>query len=105
VLAGRTQRGRRVRDVMVAPVAVAYPDEILRTVADRMAGLGVGVLPVVDRADPARMDGLVTQFDLLQARERLLAEERHAERVLLLRRVSGRVAGRPAAQRASSRPN
>jgi CBS domain-containing protein len=95
VLAGRAERGQRVRDAMVSPVAVAYPDEILRTVADRMAALGVGVLPVVDRSDPARLDGLVTQFDLLQARERLLAEERHAERVLLLRRVNGRDASRP----------
>jgi H+/Cl- antiporter ClcA len=105
VLAGRAQRGRRVRDAMVAPVAVAYPDEILRTVADRMAALGVGVLPVVDRSDPARLDGLVTQFDLLQARERLLAEERHAERVLLLRRVNGRDSSRPAPERAGARTN
>jgi CIC family chloride channel protein len=88
VLAGRAQCGRRVRDAMVAPVAVAYPDEILRAVADRMAALAVGVLPVVPRSGPARLAGLVTQFDLLQARERLLTEERHAERVLLTRRVT-----------------
>ncbi len=89
VLAGRTQ-DTRVRDAMVAPVAVAYPDEILRTVADRMASLGIGVLPVVPRSDPAQLDGLITQFDLLQARERLLTEERHAERVLRPRRVAAR---------------
>ncbi len=36
---------------MITPVALAYPDEILRTVADRMAQQGLGVLPVVDRAE------------------------------------------------------
>ena len=79
-----------MREAMIAPMAVAYPDEILRSVADRMAALGVGVIPVVDRADPARLDGLITQFDLLTARQKLLEEERHAERVLTLRRVSPR---------------
>ena len=53
-----------------------------------MAALGVGVIPVVDRADPDHLDGLITQFDLLAARQKLLEEERHAERVLTLRRVS-----------------
>ena len=67
--------------------ATAYPDEVLRSVADRMAGLGVGVIPVVDRGDPGRLVGLLTQFDLLMARQKLLEEERRAERVLLVRRV------------------
>lgn len=40
-----------------------------------------------DRADHCRLDGLVTQFDLLEARQKLLEEERHAERVLTLRRL------------------
>jgi CIC family chloride channel protein len=87
VLAARSNGTTRAQDVMVAPKAIAHPDEILRGVADRMASLGLGVLPVVDRADPGHFDGLVTQFDLLEARQKLLEEERHAERVLLLRRV------------------
>jgi chloride channel protein, CIC family len=84
VLAGRSGPGE-ARDVMVTTPAVAYPDEMLRSVADRMAALGLGVLPVVDRSDPGHLDGLITQFDLLQARQRLLEEERRAERVLTLR--------------------
>jgi H+/Cl- antiporter ClcA len=88
VLAGREDEQQRVGDVMVAPTAVAHPDEILRSVADRMAGLGLGVLPVVERAGTGQLDGLITQFNLLQARQKLLEEERHAERVLTLRRVS-----------------
>jgi len=73
---------------MIPPVAIAHPEEILRSVADRMAALGVGVIPVVDRADTGRLDGLISQFDLLTARQKLLEEERHAERVLTLRRVA-----------------
>ncbi|HAM01164.1 MAG TPA: chloride channel protein [Acidimicrobiaceae bacterium] len=87
VLAHRDS-AKKVEQVMVRSFAVAHPDEILRTVADRMASLGFGVLPVVERAEPDRLDGLITQFDLLEARQRLLEEERHAERVLTLRRVA-----------------
>jgi predicted transcriptional regulator len=72
---------------MVTQMAVAYPDEILRPVAERMAGDSISVLPVVDRRDPTRLDGLITQFDLLRARQKLLVEERHAERLLTPRRV------------------
>ncbi len=85
---GRHTQQAQVRDLMMSPVAVAHPDEILRSVADRMALFGVGILPVVDRNAPGRLEGLVTQSDLLQARQRLLEEERHAERVLTLRRVA-----------------
>ncbi|MGH9080269.1 MAG: chloride channel protein [Acidimicrobiales bacterium] len=90
VLAGRDRSDCQVRDVMITSPAVAHPDEILRSIADRMATLGYGALPVVDRADPAHFDGLITQFDLLEARQKLLEEERHAERVLVLRRVDTR---------------
>ncbi len=89
VLAGRAEVDKSVTSVMIAPVTVAYPDEILRPVADRMAALGLGIIPVVDRAQPDRLVGLVTQFDLLRARQKLLEEERRAERVLSLRRVPG----------------
>jgi chloride channel protein, CIC family len=74
--------GATARDAMVLEMTVAHPDEILRPVADRMAELEFGVLPVVARADPERLDGLITQFDLLRARQKLLVEERHAERLL-----------------------
>jgi H+/Cl- antiporter ClcA len=94
VLAGRAGQPLPIRDVMITEPAVAHPDEILRVVAERMAALRLGALPVVDRADPRRLDGIITQFNLFQAREKLLIEERHAEKVLQLRRVSGGRAGR-----------
>ncbi|HEY1832442.1 MAG TPA: chloride channel protein [Acidimicrobiales bacterium] len=87
VLADRSHSGvgATVRDVMVSTHVVAYPDEVLRTIADRMALLGVGAFPVVSRTDASELVGLVTQFNLLEAREKLLVEERHAERILVAR--------------------
>jgi CBS domain-containing protein len=87
VLAGRHEATATVGDAMIDAPAVAHPDEILRNVADRMVALGVGAMPVVGRTEPARLEGLVTQFDLLEARQKLLEEERLAERVLTVRRV------------------
>ncbi|MHB1854204.1 MAG: CBS domain-containing protein [Acidimicrobiales bacterium] len=99
VLGGKDQPEARVGEVMISSMAVAHPDEMLRSVADRMAALGVGVLPVVDRADASHLDGLITQFDLLAARQKLLEEERHAERVLTLRRVTpGRARSGPSSR-------
>ena len=91
----RQVRDVMVSDVMVSSVVVAHPDEILRTVADRMAALGLGVIPVVERADSSHLAGLITQFDLLGARQKLLEEERHAERILTLRRVTVQGNGSP----------
>ncbi len=89
VLSARSDGQALVQDAMLTPKVLAHPDEILRGVADRMAAFGVGALPVVARSAPERIEGLVTEFDLLEARQKLLEEERHAERVLRLRRVRG----------------
>jgi CIC family chloride channel protein len=67
----------------------ARADETLRIVADRMVSSGHGVLPVVDSSQPHRLVGLVSQFDLLRAHERVLVEERHRERPLAPRRLAG----------------
>jgi CIC family chloride channel protein len=71
-------------------LVVAYPDETLRVAADRMADHDVGVMPVVDRHDQHRLLGLLSHFDLLSARRRELAEERHRERVLRVLPQRGR---------------
>jgi H+/Cl- antiporter ClcA len=72
-------------DLARTPI-VAYADETLRAAADRMAAANHGVLPVVDRDQPARLVGMINHFDLLAAHARLLIEERHRERPLSLRR-------------------
>jgi CIC family chloride channel protein len=77
---------RAARNIMHADALVTYPDEILRGAADRMAEHWVGALPVVTR-DGKRLLGVLTEFDLLKARQRQMEEERHRERVLRLRRV------------------
>lgn len=61
---------------------VARPGETLRETADRMVATGHTVLPVIDDQEPPRLLGLLSQFDLLKAHERLLIEERHRERPL-----------------------
>ena len=43
-----------------------------------------GCRGVVDRGRPSELHGMITQFDLLAAQERILDEERHRERVLQL---------------------
>jgi H+/Cl- antiporter ClcA/CBS domain-containing protein len=74
----------KVEDIMRTAVVVTYPDESLRGVADLMATHNVGVLPVVERASPHRLLGLITQYNLLRAHERMLVEERKREQVLHL---------------------
>jgi CBS domain-containing protein len=61
---------------------IARPGETLRETADRMVATGHTVLPVIDDQEPPRLLGLLSQFDLLKAHERLLIEERHRERPL-----------------------
>ncbi|HEX4345453.1 MAG TPA: chloride channel protein [Solirubrobacteraceae bacterium] len=58
------------------------PDETLREAADQMVSSGHGVLPVTEDGAAGGLQGLVTQFDLLKAHERVLVEERHRERPL-----------------------
>jgi chloride channel protein, CIC family len=69
---------------------VAFADEVLRAVATRMAAHELGALPVVDRAEPDRLVGVVTEFELLRGRRRQLEEERLRERTLRLPAVRAR---------------
>ncbi|MGH2464061.1 MAG: chloride channel protein, partial [Candidatus Limnocylindrales bacterium] len=78
--------GLTVADRMVSGT-LAFADETLRTAADRMAATKLGVLPVVERQRPTRLVGLLRQQDLIRARDRLLVEERHRERIIHLRRL------------------
>lgn len=71
-----------VDDIMIRDVITTFPEESLRTIADRMAANHVGVLPVVDSREKGKLRGLITQYELLTARDRILQEERKRERVL-----------------------
>ena len=74
--------GRRVRDVLRRPPAVAFADGSLREAADHMVRENVGRLPVVERAQPGRVIGILTRSDLLTAHHRRLDEESTLERSL-----------------------
>jgi H+/Cl- antiporter ClcA/CBS domain-containing protein len=86
-----------VDEFMIREIITTYPEESLRVIADRMSASQLGALPVVDPAHKGKLCGLITQFDLLTARDRILQEERKRERVLKiwsLSRYGGRD-GRP----------
>ncbi|HEY5262577.1 MAG TPA: CBS domain-containing protein, partial [Solirubrobacteraceae bacterium] len=90
LLAARQSSSPPLASELARQPMIAFADETLREVADKMLSSGHGVLPVTDREDPLRLVGLVSQFDLLKAHERVLIEERHRERPLGPRRqVSG----------------
>ncbi|HTQ55072.1 MAG TPA: chloride channel protein [Bryobacteraceae bacterium] len=72
---------------------VAYPDEPLRVVVNRMSETGLTRFPVVSYGPERKLVGIVALRDLLQARTRSLEEERHRERVLRIHLPLGRVAG------------
>jgi len=69
-------------DVIRKPRAVAYPDEPLRMVVNRMADTGLTRFPVVESEDSQKLAGIVSLEDLLRARVRHQEEERRRERVL-----------------------
>ena len=68
-----------VRDVVKRPPAIVFEDSSLRDAIDHMVREGVGRLPVVSRANPGRVVGIVTRGDLvagLRAPHRSRAPER-----------------------------
>ncbi len=83
ILGAKDDPGLTAGEVARAP-EVVHPDQTLRQAADTLVSSGRGVLPVVDAGAPQRLRGLLTQFDLLRAHERVLVEERHRERPLRL---------------------
>ncbi len=71
---------------------VAVPDEPASEVLERMGRLGIGRMPVVDRARPDRPLGMVRQADLARAYYLAVQRERSQERLqerLRLRDLTG----------------
>ncbi|HXI34411.1 MAG TPA: chloride channel protein [Gemmatimonadales bacterium] len=63
-----------VRDLIKRPPVVIYDDCSFREAADTMVVSGVGRLPVVSRAAPGRVIGIITRSDLLAAHAQRLEE-------------------------------
>ncbi|MBA3806871.1 MAG: chloride channel protein [Solirubrobacterales bacterium] len=89
VLAVQQTGGPVTASALVRQPLLVRPDQTLRAAADLMVSSGHGVLPVVEHGEPGRLLGLISQFDLLKAHERVLVEERHRERPLGPRGLTG----------------
>ncbi|MGA9874951.1 MAG: chloride channel protein [Solirubrobacteraceae bacterium] len=89
VLTAHRAHGELPVSALIREPVCARADETLRSVADRMVSSGHGVLPVIEHGQPHRLVGLISQFDLLRAHERVLVEERHRERPLAPHRLVG----------------
>lgn len=71
--------GTTVADAIRRPAAVVYADQTLRDAGDHMVRERVGRLPVVTRADPRKVIGIISRSDLLYAHARRLDEEMRPE--------------------------
>ena len=82
----------RLSEIATQKPLVAFADEPLRTVVNRMAESGFTRFPVLDPSGDGKIVGMVALSDLLHARTRNLADERARERVLRIRMPFGRQA-------------
>jgi len=80
----------RLSEVVTEKPHVAFSDEPLRKVVNRMADTGFTRFPVLDPQGNGGIVGMVSLNDLLHARTRNLEDERARERVLRIRMPFGR---------------
>jgi CBS domain-containing protein len=80
----------RLADIATQHPQVAFADEPLRKVVNRMADSGFTRFPVLDPKGDGKIVGMVALNDLLHARTRNLEDERARERVLRIRMPFGR---------------
>src|SRR4029079_16128416 len=79
----------RVAELIHRPPSVVYDDLTLRDAADHMVNHDIGRLPVVSRARPGQVIGMITRSDLLRAHRRRLADEESRVRLLSWQRSNG----------------
>ncbi|HEY2368664.1 MAG TPA: CBS domain-containing protein, partial [Polyangiaceae bacterium] len=65
-----------VGELVRRPAIVIHDDSSLREAAERMAHARIGRLPVVSRADPHKVIGIVTRSDLVEANNGLIDQHR-----------------------------
>jgi len=80
----------RLGEIATRDPQVAFADEPLRRVVNRMADSGFTRFPVLDPSGNGKIMGMVSLKDLLHARTRNLEDERARERVLRIRTPFGR---------------
>lgn len=87
--------GKSLGQLVKPDPVVCYPDEPLRFVVYRMAEKGLTRFPVVERANPRKVIGMISLTDLLKARALALQEETRREKVLHLRTLFARSKSSP----------
>jgi CBS domain-containing protein len=78
------QKGASLSALLITTPVLAYDDERLRSVVQRMASSGFTKMPVVSREHPKKVLGVVSISDLLKARVAAQDSEERRERVLQL---------------------
>jgi len=91
-LAAEHKGARAIGEFVRFPSVIAYANEPLRAVVDRMAASGFTRMPVLDPDDGGKLVGMVSLDDLLHARVRNLSEERDRQRVIRIRLPFGSAA-------------
>ncbi|MEW5947739.1 MAG: chloride channel protein [bacterium] len=81
------RRSGTVADICVRHVVTAYPDDTLEDVMRRFGAMDIGRIPVVDRANPGRLVGMLRWSDIVRAYSQVMLDtgERrdHMERLRL----------------------
>ena len=78
------KNGSTTRELIQENPMIAYTDEPLRFVVQRMASSGLTKFPVVERNAPDRPVGMIALTDLLKARVATIESEERREQVLRL---------------------
>lgn len=85
----------RVRDICTTRVRTAFPDETLEDALRHFGALDVGRIPVVDRANPRRVVGVLRRGDIIRAYSHAYIDEQarltHMERAQLQNRLGARI--------------
>jgi len=92
-----------VRDICTTRVRTAFPDETLEDALRHFGVLDVGRIPVVDRANPRRVVGVLRRGDIVRAYSHAFIEEQarltHIERAQLQNRLGARILEIPLSER------
>jgi H+/Cl- antiporter ClcA/CBS domain-containing protein len=83
---GKHRRATLAELLQGTPIVVAYPDEYLEQIADRMSSANVAHVPVVTREEE-RLVGYISWRDLMRVRIKQQADERHRTTFFPLRRL------------------
>jgi CIC family chloride channel protein len=76
---------KRVGELVRGPIAVAFEDNNLRQTIDLMAREGLGRVPVVERNNPGKLVGILSDSDVRSAIRTWLEESEQAKQTLRLR--------------------